>query len=408
MKNDTTGINREDRFLYLLTFLAVCYPVTCGYLMNSGGISEWVARVGELAGNFSYLLFPSDALILEQNAQLGAMNANLWFLLPALIVKLTGKMSAAWGIFQLLLQAATLGTMYLMSRELLDQRGERGGCLFAVLLYMTCPYRLYVCYDAADLSQALVWMLLPLYVWGAARMLRGGSDIRRRLLSGVISAATLAGIAYANAIHFLILAGLTILAVLFWRKWELLLPVPVACVPAAPVLLRLFRYLFGGAYAQLNLPLTSIMENGYLPGEMLHMLLFQEGHPGLGLGLAAALLCGAWLLFVRMDWKRDRMCRFAAWTSVFLLILSLRAFPWDYAQRIGVFGLRLIPLLGSPAVFFGLAQPGLCVAGALGVSRMRQQEEPLVSRGGPFVVILACLFSCIYQCNLLVYNRMPL
>lgn len=410
MEKIKTKKSGQEGFLYILTFLAVCYPVTCGYLMNTGSIAEWTARVRELAGSFTYLLFPSDGLILEQNAQLGAMNSNLWYLLPALVVKVSDSLFAAWCVFQLLLQAATMGAVYLMSSELLEKRGEAGGSLFAVLLYMTCPYRLYVCYEAADLSEALVWMLLPLYLWGAARFLdeNPSSGVRGKWISGGVAAAALTGIAYADVMQFLILAGVTVLAVLFRKKWTALLVLPVSCVLSAPVLLRLLGYLFRGACASLNLPLSLAADSGYLPGEMLHMFLFHEGHPGLGLGLVMSLLCGIWLVFVRAEWRRSSVCRFFVWMSVFLLVLSLRAFPWEVVQRIGTWALRLIPLLGTPAVFFGMAQTGLCVAGAIGVSRMRGREDVIESKGIPLAVILACLVGCIYQCNQLVYNCMPL
>lgn len=391
--------NRQ--FLCILVFLVVCYPVSCGYVMDGGNIREWIARMGEMAG--SLCLFPSDGLILEQGAQAGAMNSNLWFLLPALLVKLTGRTVVAWTIFILLLQAGTMGTAWLMFSELFHREDSR--CTFyGTLLYMTCPYRIYVCYDTANLFQAVVWMLLPLYVRTLTRVFRGTKVLQSVLLGMIV----LAGIGYGDVMHMLILMGVTVIAAGCLRKAMFLLPVAGACPMAAPVLIRLIRYVFLGAYDNLNIPLHSITPEGYLPGEMLHMFVFHENHPGIGLGLLISLLCGIWLMFVKEQWQKDRMCRFFACMGVFLTVLSLRNMPWEYVQRLGMWAMKLVALLGTPAVFFGMAQAVLCVAGACSLRQMERQDGIVSAEGLPLAVTIACIGCCLYQCNMLVFNRMPI
>lgn len=410
--------NKEIYFGYLVILCVVMFPLTCGYIMDGGIIREWIARMEELsmASGGKVLLFPSEGAILSGGGQLRAMNSNLWFLLPALLVRWTGKMVVGWECYMILMQLGTLFTAILMFGRLFEGSPSRYPVVWGVLLYMSCPYRIYLCYDLADMSQVAVWALLPLYLWAAIGIVRNPKMIQQNMVNLVTAALSLAGIGYANPMQMLIVAGFTLFVALCSRKLSTLIPLAAACALTLPCLLRLYRYLFRGAYEGLGIPVDSIMGRGYDLGEFFSVFVYREGHPGMGLGMMLCLLAGIWLMFVKgqkllgdrpVSFSRKACACFVALAAV-LLLMSLQYFPWEYAQRLGQWALKLVSLLETPGVFFGMAQIALCVPGAWAMERLERQGDKEVFVGMAALALLACLGSCIYQCNMLTYTRLPL
>ncbi len=397
---------KTELLLYIVVCCVTMVPVASGRIMDGGVIGEWISRIYELSVELQsghFLLFPSKEAIIEAGMPVFAMNSNLWFLLPAIIYWGLENVTICWQIYMILIQAGTLITSILMFHRLFKRETERICIFFGVIFYMTCPYRIYVCYDLASMSSAVVWLLIPLYVWAAA-----GITTHGKLKNAAAAALALAGIGYADIVQMLVIAGITVLAALWFRKPLLLASIAAGGLIALPGILRLGRYLFGDTFGALGIPLNSIMESGYVLGEFFSVFVYREGHPGTGLGVLSALVIGLWLCFVKGQWGKNRKNSFFIALSVLLLIFSLKAFPWDFVQRLGVWALKMIPLFRTPAMFFGFAQIGLCVPAACAVGKISRQEEKALAIGLPLMVLAACIALCIYQCNELMSTRLPL
>ena len=332
------------------------------------------------------------------------MDSNLWFFPAGILYKVSGRMVLTYRIYMLVLQICTLLFAKLFFERLFADSETKLPAFFGVLLYMTSPYRIYVCYDLADMSAAVVWMILPLYAWSMSGLFLGG----RRWRDIVGASLSLAGIGYAETIYFFIMIGVTVFALLYFKKALPLAALAVGTVLFFPVLYRLAQYLFLDAYNELGMPLRTIMESGYRFGQFFSSYAFRENHPGMGLGIFICLLAGLWLWFVAGGEKTGKRERFFIVLSVILLLFSLRYFPWDFVQRLGDWALKLGSLINTPAIFAGLAWSCLCIPAAASVDRMYRQENKLLADAVPLVVLLACLGLCVYQCNMLTYSRLPM
>ncbi len=264
-------------------------------------------------------------------------------------------------------QFATILTTWAFFKQLFEGEASKLPVVCGVLLYMTCPYRLYVSVELADMSQAIVWLLLPAYgtaVCGIARENKGIKEIVRVSFIGAIS---LAGMCYVHPVSFLTVFGLTLLGGLMWKRLWVWLPALAGGIFCVPRLLDVAKYLFTGTGVYENLPLTVIMDKGYRVGELFGAFVYKEGHPGLGIGILLCLVLGLWLCLVKGTGKMDAASKVMYVMAGMLMVLSLRYFPWDIVQRLGGWALRLVALIGTPAFFGGLGSACLCVPAACAV-----------------------------------------
>ncbi|MCH5343528.1 MAG: hypothetical protein J1E64_05760 [Acetatifactor sp.] len=395
------------RMLYVLAAVVTLFPVSCDYIMIGGIITEWISRMEEIAIG-GLRLFPTAEAFVNVGIWDNAMNSNLWFFFPALLYRFSGNLVLAYRIYILALQVVTALCSFLFFRRVLTckepgKENEMAICL-GVILYMTCPYRIFVCYDWANLSEATAWMLLPLYGWAVVGLLQK----KKSWVDILVAASALAGIGYAEVIYFLSLVGITLLIVLFSRKLFPLLPLTVGVVLAFPGLYRLFSYLFFGDFSEGEIMIHTIMQEGYRFGQFFSSYAFRDGHPGFGLGIMICLLAGLWLRFVIGGEKVGTYERFFIGLAILLLMFSLRYFPWDFVQRLGVWTLKLVSVMGTPAVFAGLGYAALCVPAAGAAGRIGRYENRLVAGAVPLIILITSIGLCVYQCNMLTDTRAPL
>lgn len=400
---------KYNRYIILcvLTAIVASFPVSCNYIMAGGIVTEWIARIEELATGFGegkIFLFPSAEILNSTGITVNGMNSNLWFFIPGLLCRITGSVVFSYRIYMLLIQAGTLLTAALCFQRIFGDRQNRTEAYIGILLYMTNPYRIYVCYDLADFSQATAWMLLPLYVWAMYGILTA----RGRVKNLIVAALSLAGIGYASVILFLTLACFTLLIGLFARRAFSFVSVLLGSLLFLPGLYRLGRYLFLDGFGELNMPIQTIMKKGYHPGQYFSTYAFRDGKPGMGLGMMICLMAVCWLAFVQGKRCVDKNAKGFLGIAVFFTVLSLSCFPWDVLQRLGVWALKLVSLIDTPAIFWGVAFAALCVPAAEGIGRISRCENKLIAVGIPVTVVLFCVGVCVYQCNMLTYSRLPL
>lgn len=392
-----------EYILYFIIGIAVLIPLGRRYVTEGDILAEWIARVRELGEGHFYLFARSETLM-DAGIRVNSMNSNLWFFLPGLLYRVSGSVTLAYRVYMLALQAGTLFSAVLLFRRIFPGEQGKYSVVFGTLLYMTNPYRIYICYDLANLSQTTAWMLLPLYFWAVAGVVEGREQIRNL----VFGAVALAGIGYADTMFFVIAAGTTVLVSLFLRKFHVMLSVAGGSILFAPGLYRLIQYVFLDGFAELDMPLRSIMPYGYRLGYYFSSYSFRDGHPGMGLGMLICLLTGIWLRFVMGQKERHGRDRGFFWLAIFFWTLSFYYFPWDFVQRLGMWALKLVSLADTPSVFWGMAFLCLCVPAARFMDGIRKCEIKWAALAVPVIVVLACIGICVYQCNMLTYNRLPM
>lgn len=399
-KNNRTYLYRV---LCILTLVVSLLPVACDYIMSGGRIAEWIARVQELAVS-PLQLFPSAEILSATSIKENAMDSNLWLLFSGLLYRLSNNMVLTYRMYMLVIQIGTFIFTKLFFERFFDDRPTRIPAFFGILLYMTCPYRIFICYDLADLSLAAAWMVFPLYAWALLGMLRKDKMVRNIFFAAI----SLAGIAYTDVVCFFAVSGITLIVVICYRK-----VLPVTAIVAGgllflPGLYRLLQYLFTDAYQNLNMPVRSIMQNGYRVGQFFTSYAFRDENPGMGIGMLTCLLLGLWLWFVEGIERRPHKEWFFTGIALMLLVFSTRYFPWEMVQRVGIWALKLVSMINTPAVFFGMAMGCLCVPAASSVDHMAEHENKVLAFAIPLFVLSACIGLCVYQCNMLTYSRLPL
>ncbi len=238
----TESRKKEKAFfgiLYLITLLAAMIPLTCYYLMEGGMITDWL------------------------NALQAGETGNLCYRFSLLLYKISGSPVFTYTCYMVLIQLGTLAGSYFLFYQLFS---ENLPVFFGVLLYMTCPWRIFVCYDRADLPLAGAFMLLPFLTGGIVAVV-----IRRKFFAGLLA--------------FLI---------------------------AAAGIMGFMR------------PFSSFPGSGYRPGEFFTTFAYREGHPGLGLGLIVCLLCALWLKYVSGEWEKSAICLCFAVLSLVCMAGALR------------------------------------------------------------------------------------
>lgn len=392
--------------LYMVILVVALFPVSCNYIISGGIVTEWIARVQKLGEGMqgrAQWFFPSSETIIGSGILTNAMNSDLWFWLPGLLYRWTGNIVFVYRIYMIGIQAGTFFASYLFFKRVFAESETKLPVFFGTLLYMTCPYRIYVCYDLANLSQAAAWMVLPLYLWACAGIVSG----EKRLWNMAAAALALAGIGYADAVFFVTALGMTLLVGVISKKIGLFVSVAGGAMLFLPGLLRLGRYVFLDHYYELNMPLQSIMPSGYRFGQFFSTYFFRDGHPGMGLGMLICLLALIWIRFVEKI-KVDKKYRAYLAAALVLSVLSTRHFPWDLFQRIGGWAYKAVCLIGTPAVFWGMAFLCFCVPGADAMGKISRHENKMIAFAVPVLVLIACIGICVYQCNMITYYRAPL
>lgn len=380
--------------LLVLVGIVTLLPVGYNYIMDGGLIAEWIDQVWEAASGL-------------QDGQLhlfSSVDSGLWLLIPGFLSRISGNIVYVYDFCMLMLQVGTLLAAILFFQGVFADRETKLPAFFGVLLYMTCPYRIYVCYDLAHISQAVVWMLLPLYAWAVVKIVRSEKKWPFVLAAG----AALAGIGYAAAVFFLIVSGAAALAGLVWRKAWMLVSVPVGGVLFLPGLYRLIQYWFFSELPEPDVPVRSLLQDGYRLGEFFGSYSFHNGHPGMGLGMLMCLLAGVWMGFVENRKDSHDTCRGALILSGLFVVPALHGFPWEIFWKLGDGCSRLMILAGSPAVFWGMACFFLCIPAACAMDRISRHENKYIAFSVPMIVMIACIGLCVYQCNILAYLRREL
>lgn len=396
VKKKNANIGRRWKLaLYFVVLLITLFPLFCPYIMEGERIQEWLVRIQQPR------LYLRAEELADAGIQFSALNSGLFCLPFALLYRLLGNLVMTYRLFMLMVQVGTLGTALLLFRRLFpdDEKAVFAGVIF----YMTNPYRIAVCYDMADLAQATALMLIPLVIYAAVELWEG---VKWKAI--LIGAAALAGVGYAEGMLFWIVLGCLVLACIFTGNFKALSIVIPALLLFCVGILQTISYLFETDFGQLGITTQTIMSRGYHVGELFLFLHSPEKLPGMGYGLGMAVLSGAWLVFTKSDEEKRKRNRIFVGMSVLLAVLSLKIFPWDLVERVAEVFARLVTFLRTPQIFWGPAQICLCVFSAWSVAQLGRRKEKVLSAVFPIVIFTVCVAMCIWQCNTLTYERLPL
>lgn len=395
--------NRLYAALLLLIFVIASIPVFCMYIIDGGMVRQWISLIQELSAS-RFALFPEVGYTAENGFFAQALNSKLFLLLPTLFLKLSGSIQWTWVLLLFFIQLGSLGGAALLYRYLCP---GKAGALCGIVLYMTMPCRIYLCYDRADISLALVWMLLPYYLWCVLNILDG----RKRCRFILLSIALLAAIGYGNAAVFPVIAGLTLLAGLI--GFNAFLPVTVigGLVLALPGLKQYLEFLLSSENTSLSasyVSYDSIMPKGYAIGELFSCFIYADGKPGPGAGLLLVLALVAWNKFVNCKPVLQKRDTAFLMTGLILVIFSLRYFPWDFVQRVHPIFLKMVALFQTPGLFLQLAFFLLTIPCAGAMSRLLREKDRHERTFLVALLFILCLSTTVYQCNMLIFSRLPL
>lgn len=356
---DNLEVSRQKiirRILWGGIAVVMILPLVRSVNWEQGILKEWACRVEELSKG-TFALFPTAQVYFDSGVRDNALNSNLFFSFSALLLRLTGSLFASYRVTMGLIQVATMVFAKLFFDACFGKK-EPWAAFFGAFLYVTCPYRWFMAYHQGDLSMTLGWALLPLYAWAVLRLSSAEKGKWFYVLAG---AAALAGIGYAHFVLFGTAAAFTCLWAICRKKPMALFSVAGGSVLFLPGLHQLGRLAFSNIYDVWDLVGCSIMPKGYRLGDYFNVYAFREGHPGMGLGLMIGLGAMLWLRFVEGRKAEKDVLRFFPWVAALLCVLSFRAFPWEWVQRMGAPFLRLVGAIGTPATFWGLACGCLCV-----------------------------------------------
>ncbi len=258
-------------------------------------------------------------------------------------------------------QLATCITSWWMFHSVLKKSAEKTWLTFVgMAIYVLLPFHVNIVLKNRSWIQIMIWMLVPFLVTMLLYM-KKTADWRGQLIYGALAAAGMGIIGRKDGVAYLILLFLITIAGVCEKQWRYPLAGIAGMLLAYPTFYVWKYWLFDGAFAESGLEYASIMERGYSVGGLFSTYFHRNGNPGMGILLLGCLLFLLYQSFVKGKKITVRNDVIRLGIAALLTLMSLRYFPWDFVQRLGVWALGLVTLIRTPAVFFGYAQIILCV-----------------------------------------------
>lgn len=262
--------------------------------------------------------------------------------------------ATVWRIMLFVSQVLFFVSGLFMFKALFYKEKEAENKVFVgMLLYMFCPYRFAVTYEMYDVSEIALWVIIPLFV-----------------------TLFVNGIKKKNVIF--IVASLI----------SLVLAVPFFAV----------KYVY---------PNEFFSEGGYTFGQLFSTFFHAEGRPGIGIALILGLALWIYYILEGRERKNKQAIIFALIGTIFV-IMSLKAFPWDFFCRKSDILMKVIRHLGSPSFFIGLASIAFTLPASYAVADLKDSENKFVSDYLPVILMVLTVSVWVFLCGKAIYFQYPL
>lgn len=370
--------NQEIWYVLLIAGVA-SVPLLTDYVLKGESLASTLSHIEvigrEMASRFPVRLGAWGSLDYGYDA--ASFQANLWYLLPALLRRMGMEVGNAykWALF-----LCNLGTAWLASLCFGKCFRRRDVGMIAAMLYTWCPYRLSEMYLVGSYGETAAWTFLPVVIWGLQLLYERdegqSADKPWVILSWgysllALSSTVVLSVALVMTALVLVVMGRRTLCRGIWTEIGKTAAV-VAAVNAwflIPMILRmrdasavgvliprdmramgmyLVQYL--GIYAWGGTS-TNFAENGV--ADALAM----------GPGIAVILVVTAmlWMWYTGRCGERDdlRFAKRMLGACAILMFMSSQIFPWDLLQNKNMLFSILLAFLYTPAKLGIAADLGL-------------------------------------------------
>lgn len=255
---------------------------------------------------------------------------------------------------EIIIQILTIGTTYYLMRQLSENKVI---CAMTTLLYVICPYRLYLLRTGTDLGRMIVFTVLPLLIAFASALLKK----ERTWLYLFLTAVCIGIISYADVVASCFIIAFVGAYALWVRAWRLLVAMLGGIALSCMEWLKLIKYLLTGVTDWQDVSLAGIMPGAYTLGRYLSTYFYPAGKPGIGILAVVVLMLLLWLVMTDAEYRLPKPYRFTLFGVVMTGFMASVWFPWDIIQRVSVVFLRFVPLIGELNVFVGMMSLGISI-----------------------------------------------
>lgn len=330
------------RIGYVLILVCISIPLFAEYVMDNPSILcqlEWVENI-------------------VQNP--GLCGEQIWFWIPVLLRSIGFTITASYRISMLLAHMFSLGAVIWFGTRIFIEKKQ---VFILTALYLLNPIYLSFSYEQMCPDVLILWAVIPL-VCGTV----GDQSRRVRNNEGEKSA----GKAKLSKVNDEKRSGVEL------RNFG---------IYVVSMILFFCLVIHFAGMAQDNI---SQRIPGYTLGQMFHTFSHEEGYPGMGIGIIAAVILLGWQ---RTAWNRNIEKKFWIYgvAAAFFMILSSAFFAWQI-----------------PAVFLGCSMLPLSVWGTLGVTGFDEKDGGFLHLAIPVIILIALAGAAVYLCNDLTYTHMPL
>lgn len=288
------------------------------------------------------------------------------------------------------IQAVTAAGFFIMSYFLSkDIMAASAG----TVLYLTCPYRIYILFDYCDLGKCAVWAVLPWLLWGLLNTYHSGKIKWLGMAAALIS---LAMIGYLDFVWFLITFAIILPAAVYAKRARWMLLLIAGGIAGLPGILPYLDFCIRGGREELGINLQSIMDKGYELGQMFTCFAYRDHLPGIGIGLFISAVIMLWLGIVEKEFKLKGGVKYITFVSLILFIISLSCFPWDFVERAGAFFMRTVSVIGTPTVFFGYGCALMCIPEIYMIKKLEDRKRGFASSVMPIFIMCISVFAAFH------------
>ena len=259
-----------------------------------------------------------------------------------------------WRIMLFVSQIAGFVSALFMFNAFFNKEKEADNKVFiGMILFLFCPYRFVITYEMYDVSEIALWVIMPLFV-----------------------GLTVSGMRKKNVL-FIIGALISLLA----------------CIPFFAV-----KYVY---------PNEFFSEGGYTFGQLFSTFFHIEGRPGIGIALILGM--ALWIYYILEGRERkNKQALILTVIGILFVIMSLKAFPWDFLCRKSDMLMKVIRHFGSPSFFIGPACIAFSVPASSAINDLKDSENKFASEYLPVIMMVLAISVWVFLCGNAMYLQYPL